>query len=430
VAGAWILAVALAATPAAAVTIEINYTYDTSNFFGAGNPDGATAGAQARNALEAAADFYSDILEDSLAQIATPAPFTSGPGTGRLEFGWELAFSDPSNPEPEAQVHLVDQFIPANVFRVYVGAETLLGNTLAATSSVVSGATWESTGTYLPQEWEDAETRIDDWELAVEQRGQPVGEFVAWGGSISFDNDGSSNWHFNHLTSVPFGKSDFYSVALHELGHTLGFGFGDVWDSNVNGTQFIGPAAVAEYGGNVPLRCVGGQCDHWAEGTQSETYLTSMPQEALLDPTANPGVRKQLTKLDAAALTDLGWEVAAAPDPPMLAGDYNGDQRVTAADYIVWRNSMGDTGPNLPADGNGNNQIDQGDYTVWRNHFGETLGSGSSAAVPEPGCAVLLMVLVIGALVRRPLKRAAPGAAHFSGRRVKVKTVQRGFRFP
>ena len=49
----------LAAQPAAAITIQINYTYDTTNFFGSGNPQGATAGAQARPALEAAASYYS-----------------------------------------------------------------------------------------------------------------------------------------------------------------------------------------------------------------------------------------------------------------------------------------------------------------------------------------------------------------------------------
>ena len=43
---------------------SIDYTYDLpasggTNFFGSGNPQGATGGAQAKAALEAAANFYS-----------------------------------------------------------------------------------------------------------------------------------------------------------------------------------------------------------------------------------------------------------------------------------------------------------------------------------------------------------------------------------
>ena len=44
-----------------AVTISIDYRFDTSNFFGAGNPDGPAAGQQAKASLEAAASFFSNI---------------------------------------------------------------------------------------------------------------------------------------------------------------------------------------------------------------------------------------------------------------------------------------------------------------------------------------------------------------------------------
>lgn len=414
---ALIVAVSLTVAPVAAVTIEIDYSYDTSSFFGAGNPQGTTGGMQARNALEAAAEFYSDILDDTLAQIATPPPFNSGPGDGRVTWSWTLSFFHPSDPDPQERVTLTDEFVPADVFRIYVGAEGLAGNTLG----MVNGTGWSVTPDvrccFTPQENEQAMAINDAFVAAVFNRGEPEDEYAAWGGAISFDNDDSTNWYFNHQTSTPSGKSNFYSVALHEIGHTLGIGFGDVWNGLVNASYFTGAAAVAENGGQVPLRCQSGQCDHWAEGTQSETYLTSVPQEALLDPTLSTGIRKILTKLDAAALTDLGWEVADAPDPPQLAGDYNGDNRVTAADFIVWRNTQGDTGPNLPADGNHNNDIDEGDYTVWRNNFG-AVGSGGSltASVPEPG-SLSLVACVVTILIARPLNRARPGGARFSGRR-------------
>jgi hypothetical protein len=57
---------------------------------------------------------------------------------------------------------------------------------------------------------------------------------------------------------------------------------------------------------------------------------------------------------------------------PTLPGDYNGNDVVDAADYTVWRNTLGST-IDLRADGNGNGVIDQGDYGVWTANFGRTL---------------------------------------------------------
>jgi hypothetical protein len=69
----------------------------------------------------------------------------------------------------------------------------------------------------------------------------------------------------------------------------------------------------------------------------------------------------------------------AAPIPPELPGDYNKDDIVDAADYAVWRKTLGITGiPSYSgADGNGNGSIGQDDFAVWKAHFGEILGSGS-----------------------------------------------------
>jgi hypothetical protein len=58
------------------------------------------------------------------------------------------------------------------------------------------------------------------------------------------------------------------------------------------------------------------------------------------------------------------------PPPP---GDYNLNQTVDAADYVVWRKNVGRTVTQFaPADGDGNTQIDSLDYLVWRSQFGAT----------------------------------------------------------
>lgn len=79
---------------------------------------------------------------------------------------------------------------------------------------------------------------------------------------------------------------------------------------------------------------------------------------------------------------------AAAVDG--LHGDYNHDGAVNAADYAVWRDTLGDTDS----------------YDVWRDNFGDGLGgSAGSTAVPEPS-ALLLAAIVLAALACDSLRRS------------------------
>jgi hypothetical protein len=67
--------------------------------------------------------------------------------------------------------------------------------------------------------------------------------------------------------------------------------------------------------------------------------------------------------------------------PAALAGDYNLNGVVDAADYVVWRKTLGGSvTPYTSADGNGDCKIDDSDRVMWRAHFGQTL--------PAPGTAV------------------------------------------
>lgn len=106
-----------------------------------------------------------------------------------------------------------------------------------------------------------------------------------------------------------------------------------------------------------------------------------------------------------------GGEIYLVTNSVPLLGDYNKDHTVDAADYVTWRNSVGEEGYHLPADGNGDGKVDDNDYTVWKDHFGEvwsSAGSGSrnSAIVPEPATAGLAMaavfVMLLGSIHRRP----------------------------
>jgi hypothetical protein len=84
----------------------------------------------------------------------------------------------------------------------------------------------------------------------------------------------------------------------------------------------------------------------------------------------------------------------------VLAGDYNEDGSVDAADYVVWRNNLG--GNTLPNETVTPGVVDQDDYTEWRSHFqSAALGAAGGGAVPEPaGVLLALCAIVVGVSMR------------------------------
>ena len=98
-------------------------------------------------------------------------------------------------------------------------------------------------------------------------------------------------------------------------------------------------------------------------------------------------------------LDSVFWDPADAFEPKNV-GDFNGDGFVDAADYTLWRDGEA---LDLPAvDANEDGVVDTLDYDVWAANFGTAVGSAAVAAVPEPGSALLVTVLLSAAsTVRR-----------------------------
>jgi hypothetical protein len=394
-----VFAVVSPAVPTQAISVTIDYSFDSNNFFGAGNPQGAAAGLQAKATLEAAAGFYSNLLTDSLSVIQTPPEYHSTAG-GSAVWHWTAEFENPST---GADTMLTDPTIPAGQYRIYVGAQTLSGSEAGHGAPGGIGFSYNAGGSFNSQSEIDQITATGaEFDNEVHHRDKPTG-FADWGGTISFDTN--TTWHYDYTTAPLNGQVDFYSVALHELGHTLGLGDSDEWnalvdDSNPSLPKFVGPNAESVYGQPVPIYSV--DLAHWADDTMSTIYGTTTSQEAVMSPFITVGTRKKVTTLDAAALKDIGWSVAA---PPTLAGDYNGNGTVDAADYTVWRDTLGST-TDLRANGDNTGasagKIDAADYIAWKNNFGRALGgNGSAAAVPEPMSMPLLMFGVVVAAVSK-----------------------------
>jgi hypothetical protein len=86
-----------------------------------------------------------------------------------------------------------------------------------------------------------------------------------------------------------------------------------------------------------------------------------------------------------------------------VAGDYNGNGIVDAADYTVWRDHLGQTFTLPNRDSTNSGPINSADYTFWKTHFGNTSGSGAGQAgsVPEPTSLILALSAIATMLVIR-----------------------------
>lgn len=272
--------VLLAASPASqAVIVHFDYSLDSSNFF-ASHP-----GSQA--ALEAAGQFFEQNLTDSLEAIAS---------VGANHFD-----AEPANPATGAPLTISDYSVAADTLVVYVGARDLPAGVLGEGGP----GGWSARGSQAFLETAGKRGQ-------GETQGPAAVDFAPWGGSVSFS--GTAPWYFDPdpATREDFaGRHDFYSVALHELGHVFGIGTADAWFNQVAGGAFTGANAKAANGGaDVALA----DSSHWAAGTQSPYAGAS--QEAAMTPSLAVGSRKHFTVLDEAGLKDLGWQAAPVPLPP------------------------------------------------------------------------------------------------------------------
>ncbi len=151
------------------------------------------------------------------------------------------------------------------------------------------------------------------------------------------------------------GSSDgfyFRRIAMHEMGHVLGFGHNSFSDSVMGG----------------------GRYSQWDLGEGDI----------------------------AGAVAIYGLNIISG----LLPGDANNDNQVTGSDLVVVQQNFGNVDPNDPINGlflgdaNDDGQVTGADLIVVQQNFGNTLGQ-VNAAVPEPASIGLLALVSVGVLARR-----------------------------
>lgn len=234
-------------------SIEFDYRFDTNNFF---------SDPARRAVLEAAANEWESIIADEFDD---------------LPVGLEFSITNPTTGASEniTLTSVVDDII------VFVGATTLDGNSLGR-----AGPTGYS-----------AEGDIYAARITSDFRGQGAAtDFEPWAGTLVFDT--TTDWNFD-LDGPVAGKSDFLSVAVHEIGHILGIGTSQVFEDLTTDSEFYGVNSVALNGGDpIPLH---DDDSHVEDGFDND--------EVSLDPSLTVGERVLLSDVDKAILADIGFEV-------------------------------------------------------------------------------------------------------------------------
>jgi hypothetical protein len=258
-----------------AVTIRVDYSLDSNGFF---NPP------ERKAAIEFVAATFSQRFNDSLAAVSA---------SGNNSFSLEL-----THPGTGTAFTINNPVIPADTVIMYVGGRDLPGSALGLGGPTGFGSS--GTAGFLELVRSRGEPGL--------QNGLQI-DTAPMAGVIAFDS--LTSWHFGiSTTGLGSFNSDFLSVAQHEMGHALGFSSGNpAFGRFVSGLQFRGPAAMAVYGGPVPLANEA----HW----QSGIVVGGVPGAAM-EPSLGDGERQLFTELDFAAMKDIGWEVVDKGQPPVV----------------------------------------------------------------------------------------------------------------
>lgn len=422
-----VLTLGLLPAPSRALEIEFDFTFDENGFF----DSSTTEGAAARTALEAVGQRYSEIITTSLGGASIDSSNNARIGFTNPSTGQSIQISGASSAATDplasgqngsvADVYAATTFA-ADTLTIFAGAGPNIGFGIGGTGTGLNfTSTFTDDNSHLNRGF-----RAPGESGLPEVPGAPL-NLPVWGGFVGFGS--TVNWHFEVDTAASSGETDFYTIALHEVGHVLGLSLTfDDFSDNVVGDQFVGANAVAaanadngtsltdldlvsttdfHFADNNPLISNGAQIPADPDAIQSFIFAGGNPnlagtvglgvlQDTLLEPVANTNPannlsRFELTNVDVGALEDIGW-TAVDPVVAALAGDFNNDSTVDAADYVLFRDTVGTPSA-------------VGTFEEFASNFGASTGGGVASSgvsvVPEPGTGLLSIVAVGMLTIRR-----------------------------
>lgn len=288
----------------------------------------------ARAALDAAVRDLNSVLDISLAPITSGVTVGTG-GGANVTVDWDWGYRNPSTGVLE-QWNGGSAVLPGNDVVVFAGMSRLTGGVLGEggpgglTSNVSVSGNFAGIQAAFNDAMANSQMHRGGGPIVRRTTGGFLGASYAFDhgasiGAITFDNDSDNNgvvdsaamldqyWHFDHTTPVASGKFDFYSVALHELVHSIGFGTSLSWDENTSGDDWLGQNVATVHG--TGLNILDGS--HFSQNVVSQTINGGNNQTPLMAPFLVAGTRSYLTEIDVAALNDIGWQsqVSAVPEP-------------------------------------------------------------------------------------------------------------------
>jgi hypothetical protein len=254
------------APAAGPLRVRIDYSLDSSGFF---------ASADRRALLQTAADLVVSKFTDTLSAIQ--------PAVGDT---WTATFRHPGTGEAISRINLP---LAANEILLFAGARSL-GSADGGLASRGGFSVSSSSSSFITA----VQTRGNPGVLA-----NPATDTAPWGGSLAFDT--TKQWYFGtNAAGMTAQQLDFLSIAIHEFNHIMGFGTTASFNNKIANSNFIGATSRALYGGDVPLA----DPDHFLSSIVVDGRRPSMTPDISL------GIRQLPTRLDLAALDDIGWQLS------------------------------------------------------------------------------------------------------------------------
>ena len=417
---AMLLTLTIAAGPEAkAIDIVLDYSFDDQN---EGWFSGSPEGLARRASVDSAASFLSAILtNDDWNAVSISNKDLSFTDIAASTLNDLNGNPVAGTPESDGQGYNYDfditnlSMVNANEYVIYVGAFEFDPGTSSHAKAGWDSSNRRNTAGFTGDEFNTWGGKMyfdtgDTWYTGQNPGTDPTDDYGVQDPNKSPTTDITSDnwdWHTSSLVwkgfdlssidSAANGKSDLYATSLHEMMHALGATTSNMSTYvGITNNELVGANLVAEYGGPVPKKSTSG---HFDNSVQSEVWDSDgIISEVTLDPNSTNGRRKYLTKLDAALLRDLGYQVLSELETVVFdPADFDTDGDIDEQDLVQWSNDFGSTGSDADDDGD----TDGADFLAWqRQYTGDLSAAASSQTVPEPSTAILLAGLFALASLR------------------------------